>query len=597
MDVWFLFLHISTLLIIFLLLHILKVHRKEPLHIIFSLKILCILIWSAGRLLEKYFSIFTGTTITAFVYISFIGIIFLPLCLLFTGILLVGKKISYRYLLLGIPQIISIFLLFTNEYHTLFIAKYSEYNANAMYGSYFYIHSLISYVYIGIGLYFLIYFTVRNSGFFSRQTLIILLGITVSLAVNICSTLKLIELPYTSTPVSFSFAILCFYISIVKFDFFNLVPLAIQNIVNEISDCFIVVSPENKIIDYNEPLNRVFGAIVNFKRNICLNDIKTNHKSALPYIQMLAGFIDRSHAEKKTFLVEEHIEAEDIFDKYFSIEVTPIIKKEVNKGTIILFKDVTELKKAQNQLVAKEKLASLGQLTGGIAHSLKTPIASMGDIIEILDRYINEYSESVDNQWVTKEDHHEIAGDMKSCLSEMRLVIKYMSEVINTVKNYSTDTAVAFSSHFTVKDLKDTIYVLLNHELKRHNCKLSFNSRVSEDIVISGDIRNMIQVINVLISNAIESYNNSENGIVELSVNHDVQNNIIISVKDNGSGIPNDIQNKIFNKMCTTKGNKGTGIGLYISKNIIEGQFKGKLTFESKEGKGSAFYIAIPGTL
>lgn len=592
MDLWFVLLHISTLFIIFLLVHILRIHNKEPLHIVFSLVMLCILIWSAGRLLEKYFDVFTATTITAFVYVSFIGIIFLPLCLLLLGMIIVGKKINWKYWILGIPQAVSVLLLLTNEYHKLFILKYSEFNANAVYGSYFYAHSIISYIYIGIGLYSLIYFSVRNSGFFSRQTLIVLLGISVSLAVNICSTLKLIELPYTSTPVSFSFAVACFYISIVKFDFFNLIPLAMQNIVNEISDCFIVVNPECKIIDYNEPFEKVFGSIMNIKRNIFLSNIKTNYESALTYAQMLGGFVERSNTHKNTFFTEEHIKVEDFFDKFFSIEVTPIIKEDVNKGTIMLFKDVTELKNTQNQLIAKEKLASLGQLTGGIAHSLKTPISSMGDSIEILDNYINEYKESIDNELVTKKDHHEIAQDMKNSLSEMKIVVKYMSDVINTVKNYSTD-AVTSSGHFTIKDLKDTIYVLLNHELKRHNCKLNFNSNVSDTIVINGDLRNMIQVINVLISNAIEAYHNSANGIVDLLVSHDGQN-IIISVKDYGSGIPPEIQKKLFNKMCTTKGNKGTGIGLYVSKNIIEGQFNGKLTFQSKENEGSTFYITIP---
>lgn len=594
MDVWFVLLHISILCTIFLLLHILKMHKKELLYITFSLELIFIFVWSTGRLLEKYFSMFTGNEIMAFVNISFIGIIFLPLCLLFKGIILVGKKLSHWYILLGIPQMISCILLFTNEYHKLFFVQYSQLNASAVYGNYFYIHSVISYIYIGIGLYSLLYFSARNAGFFSRQSLIILLGIVVSLAVNICSTLKLIELPYTSTPVSFSFAILCFYISIVKYDFFNLIPLAMQNIVNEISDGFIVVNPEQKIIDYNEPVKRIFGSVLNVKRNTYLKDIKTNFESVAPCVEMLVGFVERSYVEKRTFNVEKHIQVEDFFNKYFSIEVTPIIKNQVNKGTIILLKEITDLKNAQNQLVAQEKLASLGQLTGGIAHSLKTPIASMGDSIEILERYTNEYNESIDNESVTKEDHHEIAGDMKRCLSEMKLTTKYMIDVINTVKNYSTDAAIHCSKHFTIKDLKDTIYVLMNHELKRHHCKLNFNLSVSEEIQIDGDIRNMVQVINVLVSNAVESYNNTENSVVDIIIDQDDANNIKITVRDYGSGIPSDIQEKLFNKMCTTKGNKGTGIGLYISRTIIEGQFNGKLTFESKEGQGTDFFMIIP---
>jgi signal transduction histidine kinase len=225
---------------------------------------------------------------------------------------------------------------------------------------------------------------------------------------------------------------------------------------------------------------------------------------------------------------------------------------------------------------------------------MKTPISSMGDSLELLNEYVKEYDQSIYEQSVTNEDHHEIANDMKKCLIEMQLIVKYMNEVIKTVKNYSTDANIGFGDKFTIKELKDTIFVLLNHELKRHECKLNINLDVEDDIVINGDMRNMIQVINVLISNAIESYSYISNGVVEFSVSRDIQNNIVIAVKDFGRGIHPDIQSKLFNKMCTTKGNKGTGIGLYISKNIIEAQFNGKLTFESEEGKGSTFYITIP---
>lgn len=595
MNIWFVLLHISTMLTIFLLINILRIYKKNQVHISFVLFILCLFVWSIGRLLEKYFEIYTGEIIVGFSYTYFTAIIFLPLCVLFTGLVLAGKKLSHKHFLLGIPQIVSMIVLLTNYYHKLFIVVNTEYNSSSVYGLYFYFHSFISYIYIIAGMYFIVYFSVRNSGFFSRKTFIILLGMIPALLVNIIGTLNFVDMHFNLTPISFSFTVMCFYIAIVKFEFFNLVPLAMQNIVNEISDCFIVVDAGNKIIDYNEPLQKVFGSVVSIKRNIKLNEIKVNYDEVNSYVQLLMRFVKRSHDEKSTFHVHKHFEVGDIFNKYFSIEVTPIIKKDAIKGTIILFRDITELKNAQNQLIAKEKLVSLGQLTGGLAHSMKTPISSMGDSLELLNEYVKEYDQSIDEQSVTNEDHHEIANDMKKCLIEMQLIIKYMNEVIKTVKNYSTDANIGFGDKFTIKELKDTIFVLLNHELKRHECKLNINLDVEDDIVINGDMRNMIQVINVLISNAIESYSYISNGVVEFSVSRDTQNNIVIAVKDFGRGIHPDIQSKLFNKMCTTKGNKGTGIGLYISKNIIEAQFNGKLTFESEEGKGSTFYITIPG--
>ncbi|TYQ18347.1 UNVERIFIED_CONTAM: phospho-acceptor domain-containing protein [Acetivibrio alkalicellulosi] len=595
MDIWFISIHISTLMIVLLLVDILKKYKKNNVHLIFLLMILCLFVWSIGRILEKYFLIYTGRMIEGFSYIYFTSIIFLPVCVLFAGLIIEGKKISYKHMLLIVPQVVSMVFLLTNHFHRLFIVVNTEYNSTSIYGFYFYIHSLISYIYIILGIYFMVRFSIKNSSLFSIKTMIILIGMLPVLLVNIIGTLNIFDMHFNSTPVAFVILTTCFYIANVKFEFFNLVPLAMGNIVNEISDCFVVVDTENVIIDFNEPLKKVFGNVIDIKRNIIISDIKPKYKGFYTHIQMIAELIKRSHDEKKTFFVDKHIEVENVFNRYFSIEVTPVIKKETVKGTIVLFKDITELKNTQSQLVAKEKLASLGQLTGGIAHSLKTPIASIGDSVELLDRYINEYDESIDEAAVTNEDHHEIAKDMKGCVKEIQFIINYMSEIISTVKNYSTDAQIGGSDRFSIKELKDTLLVLLNHELKRHNCKLNISLNIEDRILINGDIRNMLQVINVLISNAIESYSNKANGVVEFMVNLDSQDNIIISVKDFGKGIPLDIQNKLFNKMCTTKGIKGTGIGLYISKNIIEGEFNGKLTFESEEGIGSTFYIIIPG--
>ena len=71
-------------------------------------------------------------------------------------------------------------------------------------------------------------------------------------------------------------------------------------------------------------------------------------------------------------------------------------------------------------------------------------------------------------------------------------------------------------------------------------------------------------------------------------------NNIVISVKDHGSGIPEDVQKKLFNEMITTKGHKGTGLGLFMSYSTIKGHFKGELSFTSKVNEGTTFYISLP---
>lgn len=68
----------------------------------------------------------------------------------------------------------------------------------------------------------------------------------------------------------------------------------------------------------------------------------------------------------------------------------------------------------------------------------------------------------------------------------------------------------------------------------------------------------------------------------------------MIAVRDHGSGIPEDVQKKLFNEMITTKGHKGTGLGLFMSYSTIKGHFNGNLSFKSKVGEGTTFYIELP---
>ena len=113
---------------------------------------------------------------------------------------------------------------------------------------------------------------------------------------------------------------------------------------------------------------------------------------------------------------------------------------------------------------------------------------------------------------------------------------------------------------------------------------------------ISGNINGLVQVINNLISNAIEAYETTDaDKNVDLSAKYDeTTGNIIISVKDYGPGLPKKVKEKLFKEMITTKGKNGTGLGLFMSYSNIKAHFNGDITFESEENKGTTFNVIIP---
>jgi len=254
--------------------------------------------------------------------------------------------------------------------------------------------------------------------------------------------------------------------------------------------------------------------------------------------------------------------------------------------------NIRSIKENQEMLMEQERLASLGQLIGGIAHNLNTPIMSIAGGIEALKDLVTEYDESIEDPNVIDSDHHEIALEMKVWLQKMKPYCSYMSEVISTVKGQAVQYSNARTSGFTVDELVKRVDILMNHELKRYHCKLNLDSHVNMNTKITGEISSLVQVFDNIIVNAIHSYGD-ESGIIDFKIIKN-ENNIVFSFQDYGSGIPPEVQLKLFKEMLTTKGKNGTGLGLYMSYSIIRGSFGGNMWFESAPAKGTTFYISIP---
>ena len=150
-----------------------------------------------------------------------------------------------------------------------------------------------------------------------------------------------------------------------------------------------------------------------------------------------------------------------------------------------------------------------------------------------------------------------------------------------------------YAVYFTLKELLTYIDVLMKHELKNALVELNTSLLVPDTISIRGNINSLVQVINNIISNAIQAYNGKQNKHIDFIIKMS-GNNIIFIIQDYGSGIPKKVQDKLFNEMITTKGKNGTGLGLFMSYSNIRAHFNGNMTFESEEGKGTKFIITIP---
>ena len=588
---------LSTLLTVVMFVYISCQKDRKQLHNVFCLNLFCSLIISVGVLCQAVCNYFFSIPSIWFENIIYIGTCFLPLTVFFTSLIFTNTKITFKksYLLLLVIPILSLVVLWTNDLHHLFYIQYSSSFTDTIYGPYFYVHSVYTYLLLIIGIGRLLIFSIRNAGFFSKQSLLISIGLACPVIVNVLgSFLKLIPMTVFVTPISFSVSIICFALAIFKFDFLGIAPIALRKIADRMSDSYLVLNDDGNITDFNQTF------LVKFKiKDISLRGQNFDEfcKSNKINYGKIKNAIAKTKDSKKTVSFEFHARR---IHKIFSVEVNTIYSDGVSLGTLILFKDITQhiedmetIKNNQDILMERERLASLGQLIGGIAHNLKTPIMSISGAAEGLTDLVKEYDSSIDDPEVNSQDHHDIAKDMSEWIVKIKEYTEYMSDIITAVKGQAVTLSETENISFDIDELVKRVDILMKHELKNALIYMNVQMNAPKNTKINGDINSLVQVINNMISNAIQAYNGKTEQNIDLILNKS-DGNLIISVRDYGCGLPQKVQDKLFKEMITTKGKNGTGLGLYMSYSTIKAHFNGNITFESKEGEGTTFSIILP---
>ena len=580
-----------------LLRFLLKTKNKKQLHKTFIMIFVLMLSWLGCMILQLLFMEKFNINIKYFFNVYYISLCFLPVAFLFMALAFERNKVNFKksHLLLFIIPILSVLLVWTNDFHHLFYKEYST-DVSTEYGWYFYVHTLYTYLLFGVSLIILMRYAIKNSGFFSKQAILILVGALVPLVVNLLGSMQIVQISIYTTPITFAVTILCFTLAILKFDLFKITPIALQRIVDRISDSYVILSENYSISDFNETFLKTFN-IKNstlirgkvFEEFLIENNLNTHSEEIYKIIKKVKD----TNATNKFELYIQKIE------KAFEIEITSIITNNQFLGILVLFKDITQHKKDmetiqdnQQMLIERERLASLGQMVGGIAHSLKTPIFSISGGIEGLSGLIKEFDESIDDPTVNSQDMHDIAKDMSVWIEKMKGHLSYMSEVITTVKGQAVNLSGDDKVKFTISELFSHTNILMKHELQNALVKLEIKNEVDEDVILTGYINSLVQVLNNLISNAIQAYNGKLDQKIELAA-YLKNSGIEIMIKDYGPGLPAKVKNKLFKEMITTKGKEGTGLGLFMSYSMIKAKFNGDISYETSEN-GTSFYIYLP---
>lgn len=591
---------LSTLSIVITLIYVLRTKGRSQLKTIFCVDLICVLVICLGVIFQDILSKNFNWNPWNFEKFIYIGTCFLPVAIFFTGLIFAKTKITFKkkYLLFFIVPALSLIVLWTNDYHHLFYKIYSYlYLSDCKVGPYMIIHNIYSYTLLFLGVIQMVNVASKNSGFFSKQTLLIVVGISIPLITNILGTLKIISMTVYITPISFAFTMLFFALSIFKFKFLGVAPVALQTIVNRISDSYLVLNENLLITDFNSTFLKTFNLSASDIREKNILEFLSTHKQYDMNLPKLENSLNRVKHSSETIVFEQHFKK---INKYFTVEINNILVKGNSLGILMLFKDITQhkldmqaLKDNQDILIERERLASLGQLIGGIAHNLKSPIMSISGATEGLIDLIKEYEESIVDKDVTIDDHLAIANDMKDWISKIKSYLEYMSDIITAVKGQAVALSENTVDSFTVEELTKRVDILMKHELKKALITLNLDLKVPTSLMIHGNINGLVQVINNMISNAIQAYKGKEGQTIDLIITQE-KNDVIVSVRDYAGGLPKEVQEKLFKEMITTKGKDGTGIGLFMSYSNIRAHFNGDITYSTEEGKGTIFNIILP---
>ena len=274
--------------------------------------------------------------------------------------------------------------------------------------------------------------------------------------------------------------------------------------------------------------------------------------------------------------------------------------REIREAYAKLEKTHQNLKTTQDQLIHAEKMASLGELTAGIAHEIQNPLNFVNNFAEINTELVDELFSEIKNR-----DWQEIQSIAKDIKDNEQKIAHHGKRADGIVKNMLLHSRASSSeSQLTnINTLADEYLRLAYHGMrardKSFNAHLEtrFDESIKEINVIPQEIgRALLNIITNAFHAVMERKIESENGYrPQVNISTQIkENGLEIRIQDNGSGIPDNLKYKIFQPFFTTKPTgEGTGLGLSLSYDIIKAH-EGEIRVNSEEGKGTEFIIRLP---
>ncbi len=261
--------------------------------------------------------------------------------------------------------------------------------------------------------------------------------------------------------------------------------------------------------------------------------------------------------------------------------------EELNAKTLLL-------QESQAQLVASEKLASLGRVTASVAHEVNTPLAASLYDLSHARTLVREYKNSILAPNVTKDDHLEIASELEATHQRIESSLERLGRFIRRVREQSRMSSKD-SFDFDARQTLQDGFVHLEYQAIEHQVKLSI-SLPDEAVLIHGDPLRLGQILNELVFSGIQACSvesTATTSWVRIALSSTLKT-AHLSVEHNGLPLDQDIVTGIFEPTFSKLSDHGDGLGLSVVHDIVKGHFSGDIRVSSQFGLGARFDISIP---
>uniref|UniRef100_A0A7C4TI73 histidine kinase n=1 Tax=candidate division WOR-3 bacterium TaxID=2052148 RepID=A0A7C4TI73_UNCW3 len=327
-----------------------------------------------------------------------------------------------------------------------------------------------------------------------------------------------------------------------------------EKLINSVASGIIAVNIDGVIMTVNPEAERVFG----YKKD----ELIDYHIKSIPGIEPLYEKIESSMKNGKA-IIREEVEVLNRNQEKIPLgcNITPLINPGGDiSGCVVLFRDLSEIRRLEEQLRHSERLSYLGKMASWVAHEIRNPLTSIDGFAQLLFDIKDEKKR-------------------ESYISEIRQGVKRINNIIDDILTFARIKRL----EFTKIDLKNLIENTIG------NMKVKYQLNCYTEPLIKGEEEAIRRLFLNLINNSVEAMD--ENGMIVINI--DAKNGwILTEVIDNGKGIPEKDLKNIFTPFFTTKP-RGTGLGLAIVKKIID-DHNGKIEIRSELGKGTTCLVYLP---